>query len=112
MTKRSQEVRLSGFLFAAAAQQLPIQARALKVCGRAKSDGPKNLLAPVTEQGFQFQDINAFEDAVKSRLAGGTGALETEPKEPVARVVATPIRDGGLRGGAAHHSDAAKHKYW
>jgi hypothetical protein len=97
-------------LFATAAQQLPINACALKVGGGCKSDETKNLLTPVTEQQFQSDDINAFEDAMESRLAGSTGALETEFGEPVTRIVMSPISNSGLTGAAAHHSDTAEQK--
>ena len=103
-------MRLPGFLFAAPAQQLPIKASALELGGRAKADGPKNLLAPVAEQEFQSQDINAFEDAMKSGLARSRGVLETESKQPVVRIVASPISNGRLTSAAAHHSYAGKQK--
>ena len=78
---------------------------------RAKADGAKSLLTPVTEDGFEFQNINAFEYAVEGRLARGRTALEAEPPQPVVRVVAAPIRDGRLACASAHHSDAAKQEY-
>jgi hypothetical protein len=76
--------------------------------GHRQADKSEYHLTPVAEQEFQFQDINAFEYAMKSRLAGGTRAFEAEPPQPVMRVVAAPIRDGRLTCAAAHHSDAAK----
>ena len=62
----------------------------------------------MAEKEFQFQAIDAIEDAMNSGLTGCAGALEAEPVEPVARVVAAPIGDSGLTGAAAHHRDTAK----
>ncbi len=57
-------MRLRSFLFATAAQQFAINAGALKVCGRTEAKESKNLLAPMTEQEFQFDNIDAFEYAM------------------------------------------------
>ena len=62
----------------------------------------------MTEDGFEFEDINALENAMKSRLRRRARAVEPDPPQPVVRVVAAPIRDGRLTRAAAHHSDAAK----
>lgn len=80
----------------------------MKLFGHRQADKSEYLLAPVAKKEFQFQGIDAFEDAMNSGLTRCAGALEAETVEPVARVVAAPIRDSGLTGAAAHHSDAAK----
>jgi hypothetical protein len=78
--------------------------------GHRQADKSKDLLTPLAEQAFQSFDIDTFKYAMKSGLTGRTAAFETEPVEPMMRVVAAPIRDGCLRGAAAHHRDAAKQK--
>jgi hypothetical protein len=65
----------------------------------------------MTEQEFEFDNINAFEYAMERRLAGRATFVETKFREPVTRIVMPPIRDGRLRGAAAHHSDAGEQKY-
>jgi len=89
-------VRLSSLLFATAAQQLSINACAFKVWRSSKSEESKNLLTPVTEQQFQFFNIDAFENAMESRLRRSAALLESKYGEPVVRIVASPIGDGRL----------------
>jgi hypothetical protein len=65
-------------------------------------------LSPIAESALKQEVIYAFENAVESRLARPTIALEAELSQPIRAVVVAPIRDGRLRTAATQNSDAGE----